>query len=528
MRGISSTFISYKFSRGGLSRLRVSAPVLLVFGFLLAWVNPAQGKRCQTTLEVSYDYDQIEPQGVLPATPATAMDFAASKIPPGKCGVQKGLEYIDVYRTNKSYVTIGGDKFEFIPLLLTDKWVFDPKRNCYAVKILPACVRDRVKQQDGSYDILLSALPDERSLRKTIRIEANGRVVSDSSEAQFFIVPFTFKRKPLPDHLQNEAEKTSCAGVSAARCRLIRSYAIEWFLIERLRTLRRPAQAKTVRAEDVAYFNAFINRQMSTPGKTVTDFIVRNEISDGSAYALTDAILGSSGISFGAHQIDMYSNTKVADRQLFYDALTELYGKSNVQTHKDLLDRVCIDDPKERKCRNGYRRPLREFRVKELAMLYGTDWALIDAALRAPAAKDRYNNHFLTYIKDSEVEFQRYSMLPIVRRHPWLGFYLMDVDNQQGQDDRDILLKELRSIAVKLQLNNTASPPNKAEGDDIKASVLKFKLADGWGSKKPCDVFRRVENVITTVAKYYKPPQAWPGLVLTPDQRKQYNACNAR
>lgn len=466
-----------------MRKFQCEAVVLALFLSFPAIASGAPKKVCEIPVEVDADLKSDQATGNLhPSSEPGDSDFNF-KITGDVCG--KGTSLLDTFEKTKVTVKSGRNRFDFIPILLTDKREF----NCYAVKVRSACVAAPSLRPGGGFAIEMSASKSATSARSTATVSAGGEVSYESGNSQFFLVPYKHGNAAWPELVRKAISEHKCR--SSSTCRYEQTYVAEWQYLERLRIRRRlkPLSQTDVQT-DRAEFRAYVDGSISGIKKTVQKFIVDNEIGgDSSPYELQDAVLADSGPSFGAHQIDIATNGG-SDVERFRQILAHQYQRSADPADAALWSRISA---------RVYERPVRAYKAALLANLY-QDWIPINRALRSPFGKEAYNKGYVDYLASVEKQFLKlHASEAYIRKYPWVGFLLIDIDNQYNGNSQSI--KNFRALA-------SAS----ANSDEFIGKVREHVL--GWtyakrGRTSHCDAQRRIRNVIIATNTHYPAGGPW-------------------
>lgn len=464
--------------------------VSIIFVFFLVCVSANAQSRLQCDVQFEADFDikrgfQPERLDVLPTTQKY-------------CGFETNFYYglNDALQTR----LVNGKPFSFIPVYLHNK---DYKQQalsetrCYATNVVPACVTTE-NRPDGGINVTLT-----RNRRGegavVIKVDRDHKIEYPAGNADLFIIP---KTRSSFDALRERIRKYECR---SRYCEHEKLYAVEWYLIDTLRIMRR---IKLSNAEDKGDFLEFlrsVDAALAGRKKVIHTFIIANEIGNTTPYGLIDAVIAESGLSFGAHQIDLGGNS-TADIGVFRAAIDDAYGKSESSEHKSLISRINA---------GVYYRPLRRFRVAELSTLYNLDWRPMTIALRAPSARDRYNKKYIEYLEREDATYQNLvGSEAVVRRYPWTGFLLIDTKNQYGGFNESLV--QLKSLAAQ-NLRRQLGALTFEEDNGLKQKILDWKLLSKYGRENTCDLLRRYIIVMDAVSihmpdlknrRYFQPSAA--------------------
>ncbi|MEA2895474.1 MAG: hypothetical protein QOJ84_1089 [Bradyrhizobium sp.] len=449
--------------------------VPLVFSVTAA--DAASNDKCSLVSEVTFDLvtdktstDKLDPVAI------GSFDF---NFTPAASDCGKSSSLLDTYKTGRVSVKSKGRQFNFVPVFISDK----TKYNCYAVKARTACYSNPVSDEDGGFSIKLKASKSSTAAFANIKVNKNGAVIYPSSNTQFFLLHDQADAKSLASTFEDRlGAEFKCS--REIDCDYQRTYFLEWLLLNKLRSARPPAPPAGAELDaDRTYFFQNVGNSVTGVKKVIQTFIINNEIGTSSPYALGDAVLADSGPSFGSHQIDIATNSS-GDVAAFREILTAFYKTdANSQTIK-MLNRV----------KSGvYEKPIREYRVATLGNLY-SDWPMLDRALRSDVGKKRYNQVYVKYLQSVEATFQELkSENQFIAKYPWVGFYLIDIDNQYGGSDES---KEKFRTAADMA-NDPADFVNR-----VQEIMLSYKYSRS-SQRAACDTKRRLRNVIVAANDYF-------------------------
>ncbi|QWG24064.1 hypothetical protein KMZ93_03805 [Bradyrhizobium sediminis] len=396
----------------------------------------------------------------------------------GPCGLDSSI--LKTYKNVQASVTVKGQRFDFMPILITDKRRF----NCYAVKLRAACiVTQPTANDDGGFTIELKAARRPTAVSTKVTVSRDGKIAYPESNTQFFLLRDGLGSNSLANHIDRRlGEEFQCS--EPANCAYQRTYFIEWLLLNKFRVVRAPPPVRGADlADDRKYFFEKIGNSVSGIKRVVQTFIMENEIGTTSPYALGDAVLADSGPSFGSHQIDIATNSG-GEVAAFREILNNAYGASRDARLIELLSRIRS---------KLYERPIREFKTGALRTFY-SDWPLIDGALRSDSGKARYNSLYVDYLASVEREFERLKRdNSFVAIYPWAGFYLIDIKNQYGSNEgsRALFATAARQAANPIDFVNRVSK-----------IVLSYQYSRR-SHQAACDTKRRLKNVIRATNAHY-------------------------
>jgi hypothetical protein len=294
----------------------------------------------------------------------------------------------------------------FIPIMLTNKWQFA----CNAVRSRIACVDASYEARSDRTRITFSTRRGGAAETTSIEFGADefdrvgGRIDKLITHPQFTVVPEFSGSERVADNIADagRVQTRECMkrGRSRAACLRQATFYADAKLQETARRYRNPRRDNSpgALAGDSARIVDFLRAHgLDRVEEQWLLFlaIAANEvgltIEDGKAgakdpiYGLSDAVDYDSGLTFGAHQIDLGSS---GDRELrlFWDVIGAYRA-----THPDaVLDEAEIK-------RNCLQLPLRTMTVAALALTYRSAPKLT-VALRSPEGVEAYNERLLSYL----------------------------------------------------------------------------------------------------------------------------------
>lgn len=470
-----------RYSRGGVFFGR-SLPLWLICVLTVAFASSIDAfakKDCAIPIEVDFDV-KVDEENVTAIRPRVAQepeDFNF-KTSGAACGI--GSSLLDSF-TSKLTVTRGTKQFEFIPLLLTDK----SKSHCYAAKVRTACFKEPSKLPNGGFEIELRASESPRSTKTIVRADSDGKLTYEANNSQFYLMTYS---KPFATGLTDALQTYKCT--PARPCVYDKTYFIEWQFLERLRIVRRLSIGKPEARQDLDLFYGSVGANLSGSKKVVQTFIAANEVGSTSPYELQDAVLADSGPSFGLHQIDIATNTG-DDIAVFREIVSKHYETAT--DPNTVATRLRVQQ-------GLYQRPIREYKTSALATLY-RDWIPINAALRSDFGKKRYNAVYIKYLDKAAKQFEELARKhTYVRKYPWVGFLLVDIDNQYNGNS----LSQVRFGEIASRTNSAAQFIT-----GVRDEMLGWTYA-GRGPAAYCDVQRRIRNVLLAANQHYPQNGPWP------------------
>lgn len=326
----------------------------------------------------------------------------------------------------------------FIPILLTNKSRFA----CNAVRSRIACVQASYDSQNDRTRITFSSQAGGGG--ETTRIEfgadefarLDGRIDKLIADPRFTIVPEFSQNEPVARDIAQagRVQEQAClkSGHSRAHCARQASFYADAKLQEAARRYRNPRRDSSPDAisADGARIVAFLRKNgIDRIEEQWLLFlaIAANEVglrlADGQVsvkepiYGLSDAVDYDSGLTFGAHQIDLGANGD-RDLRLFWDVI-DAYRAA----HPD----SALDDAEIR--RSCLQLPLRLMTVAALALTYRAAPKLT-TALRSPEGAEAYNRHLLSYLA-AEAQLTA-SKSGLFRHSMIMRMLFSDLKNQTG------------------------------------------------------------------------------------------------
>jgi hypothetical protein len=295
---------------------------------------------------------------------------------------------------------------EFIPVLLTNKSRFA----CNAVRSRVACIDASYDAQTDRTRITFSSRRSAGAQTTSIEFGADelakvdGRIGALITHPQFTIVPEFSGSEPVARTIAeaSRVQEQECirSGRSRAACSRQAMFYTDAKLQEAARRYRNPRRDSSpdALAEDSARIVAFLKaNDIDRIEERWLLFlaIAANELGlklvDGAAstkepiYGLSDAVDYDSGLTFGAHQIDLGASTDRGLR-LFWEVI-----KAYRTAHPD----AALDEAEIK--HSCLELPLRLMTVEALALTYRSAPKLT-AALRSAEGVEAYNRRLLSYL----------------------------------------------------------------------------------------------------------------------------------
>jgi hypothetical protein len=298
-----------------------------------------------------------------------------------------------------------------IPLLLTNKTDFA----CNAVQSRVACV-------DVSHDLATDRTRIRFSSRRTGPAETTtiefgatelgrveGRIDDLISHPQFALIPAIVNGKSVTDKILAAAKQKqqSCLDQdhhAAARCVSLARFQADAYMQEAMRRFRNPKHDSSLQviAKDGENIVAFLKSRgidrieekwilfLSIAGNEVGPKVSDNGVVAGTydpIYGLSDAVYDNSGLTFGAHQIDLGAN---GDREvkLFWDVIDAYSARhSDPAVASAKAARDCVD------------LPLRLMTIGALGITYRAS-SRMTVAMRSAEGVDEYNRRLLDWLTE--------------------------------------------------------------------------------------------------------------------------------
>jgi hypothetical protein len=439
------------------------------------WIRDSAG-----TVEEPFDLSQPLPK-ITPSTPSTLRSH---------CGMQTRL--LDTIDDGVIRVSLPGEKSNaFIPLHLSDK---TGGYYCTAIRPKVACVTEARTSTDGSIELLLRTLPSGAASEARITVGRDGIVTSGSLHPEFALMQIPRKIKgenfDVRDLIRKAAQDVDCTGKTARDCLADRQYAVERRAMEFVRIDRRVRLGKPDIVSDV---RGFLTKYSPLTGDRALAHraIVVNEIgvtSDpekayASPYEVLDAVLSASGPSFGAHQVDVGSNTG-SEREPFRAAMKRIAERPNADPEFKRIEAT-----------RGFERPGREYDTKTL-VIFHTSMAALTAELRTDGGRLAVDGTYDGYLVRAAGCFARLR----ARGEPFISsrfamLYVVDVANQSGPTrGKNVALKALAATAE-------GKSPAQAE-----QAMIDYIMSLKPGAPERQDVQRRVDDIRAVIKEWGAKP----------------------
>ena len=344
----------------------------------------------------------------------------------------------------------------FIPLLLTNK---DGKFACNAVKSRIACV-------DSSYDPTTNRTTIKFSTRRTGTPETStivigpedisahqGRVDDFISHAQFALLPAKFLKDnkdidvlaTVNAAVQKDKDQcTAVPGQTRNKCLKRTITRSDSLMQETLRNYRNPKHVTTAanRKKEAEGLISFLKSKgidkkleqwvlLLSIAKNEVGLEVKNASVDAydPIYEMSDAIADNSGLSFGAHQVDIGANSG-DDVSMFWSILDRYKAQQS--------DAVLTEAKAMASC---VQLPLRYMTVKALQLTYRAAPSM-SKATGSQDGVDTYNaslEQFLSKSTSSAANLDGFFKKSLMAR-----VWYIDIDNQSGHPER--LVKGMNEV----------------------------------------------------------------------------------
>ncbi|MES5486499.1 hypothetical protein QMZ05_27390, partial [Bradyrhizobium sp. INPA03-11B] len=360
------------------------------------------------------------------------------------CGLGSSSLYPNLQAGAEMRIRLPGNKCgTFIPLLLTNKTDFA----CNAIQTRIACV-------DASYDANTDRTKLKLSTRRTGNSESttiefgapelaqhDGRLSDLVNHPQFTIIPASINGASVTKTLLEivRSLEKDCNGSrrhSAAECARLARFQADAKMQEVTRRYRNPRHdsSKDAIVQDGERIVAFLREKHIDAIEeqwilflSIAANEVGLQVKDGTVttydpiYAVSDAIYGNSGLSFGAHQIDLGANDD-SEVKLFWDVI-DAYKSQHPDANLDqaAMAKNCVD------------LPMRLMTVGALAMTYRTA-PNMTIALRSGEGFEEYNERLLSYLAE-ETKATR-GLSGLFRKSMILRVLFSDLKNQVGSGSR--------------------------------------------------------------------------------------------
>lgn len=371
-----------------------------------------------------------------------------------------------------------------LPLLVTDK---DQGFRCNAVRSRVACIRNiRTDGEDTIIKLGARAsgptsegeirIPSDTSQRTPLYAHRNG-------EPLFALLPaqITYGGDPksvvnfITEEITKGEAKCRSNGNGQAHCAQEKAFHAERMVQEVLRRAWSPTSlvSEDDRKLDKDAFMAMVERHLGNDADLDTQalfkVIVENEIGKDSPYQVTDAVLGKSGPSWGAHQIDIGANDQ-PEIDLFWRAIED-NRPSNPNLDKALAMKACLSAP------------VRYYFTTQLRQFYESVAGMNDS-LRTSPGKETYDARFKDWLKEGIDKAKK--LKGLFKASPFARLYYLDVLNQFGAGKA----QQLRVAGEGYSPSSLESCSTVKSGENRLVSTL--ISSTGYS---PSDINRRVKHL---------------------------------
>lgn len=330
----------------------------------------------------------------------------------------------------------------FIPILLTNKI---ESFACNAVFSRIACVDVSRDERSATTTVTLSTQRKPKGDGVTVAINSQNvelflnNTSSLVTHPQFVLLPAKINEKDVISRTLadlKEWEKSCGTKADAASCKRLLRVKADAFMQEWMRTYLNPGRQSTKagrlreaemlieflksngvsseqKQEAWLYFLVIAKNEV---GLDLTD--ERLKIGRDPIYGLSDAVKDSSGLSFGAHQIDLGANSE-SDVQIFWNVLasySQNFADKSIEQAKE--NRKCVE------------LPLRLMPIQSLGALYRVAPKLT-TALGSDGGRAAYNRYILTYLKETTASAHKLGGL--FKQSMLARFLFIDKENHFGK-----------------------------------------------------------------------------------------------
>jgi hypothetical protein len=425
-------------------------------------------------------------------------DSVAPVATTAKCGLGSSAIHTSLKSGAAMRIKLPGNKCgAFIPILLTNKTDFA----CNAVQSRVACVDVSHDARTDRTSIRFSARRARNTETTTIEFGAaelarhDGRISDLISHPQFTIVPALTAGTPLTKTIlgATSAQEKDCNDRrrhSPAECARLARFQADANMQEAIRRHRNPRHdsPKPVIAKDGEDLVTFLrSKRVDKIQEQWILFLsiaaneVGLELKDSGPttydpiYGVSDAVYANSGLSFGAHQIDLGAN-EGRELKLFWDVIDAYKAQHpDAVLDKAEITQNCID------------LPLRLMTVGALALTYQAA-PRMTVALRSAEGSGEYNRRLMAYLAEE---------VRITGAKPGLFVSSMvtrvlfsDLKNQIGTGSR---IKALADKVVTDGTNLNSCSDIVAAEDSILATLIWKDVKDQ--SKGKTAYAKRYENI---------------------------------
>jgi hypothetical protein len=384
-----------------LSKVLAASTAAFIAVALTARAAPAPTDKCLL--------DWVESELPSEVRPAAGNSAPSASTTSQVCGY--GTSFLNTYRHGKNSfaVSAAGQTFRFMPLALYNKL---DSSYCDRIKIRNACYEIRSSEGNLSIRLYDKDLPDKGFADFAIMrdghlvIRSDGRLSQIHREFALIRSEYTTteggRSIVIPSRIDDRIvafrnKAKSCGGGAPKKCLSGLEATAENMALERLRSERFPRLPDPDVRRDLDEMDRFIG-SVGQDRKIIHEMMLRNELGKGqSPYALSDASIENSGLSFGVRQLDIAGGDEAAER-IFASNLADFETASDwngLTPHKRF-----VYGP-------SFRVPIRKYTVAQLTMLHQAVPAL-QKAMRTEIARRRYNAHHSSFLT---AERRRYAAL---------------------------------------------------------------------------------------------------------------------
>jgi hypothetical protein len=385
------------------------------------------------------DAADLRAAGEDPENPAgaPAKDVSRPRTRIGTCGW--GTELLRTLRAGAKLLSLPNGQ-AYYPILLTDK---ESGWRCNHLKVRIACIGRIEPVAEGTRVTLTSdPKPPYGVPPETILVSDGGQVRYQNNLGHFMLVARTNKKgNDIGDQIAQKAEGTPCGHYKP--CWKKRLAVAERLMIERIRAYRqgqvglsheerlRDAQTLLKDYEDLTGDKLLLHRAI-----ILNEIGVDESHAVESPFALSDAVAGASGPSFGAHQIDVGTKldakkNESSERILFRRVVHTQLGSDRDPGLRRLAApaRANVDTAK-----GHLEKPIREYDIRTFAAFYRA-MPLITRDLRTDPRRREYYalyNRFLERGAGCMASLRQRG--GIFATSGFARVYVIDVKNQFGED----------------------------------------------------------------------------------------------
>lgn len=346
-----------------------------------------------------------------PVASAGADSLAASK---RVCG--HGTSFLHTYGSARNLIPVptGGKTLYLMPLALYPKDLDDDY--CDNIKIRNACYRWSADRR--SLTLSDPAVPADGEA--TFTVAENGVT---GLYQKFALIQIDPKRITERVEAFQKSTKSCQANPRSRKCRSGVEAAAENFALERLRQQRFPSIGDW--PGERKDLESALGPLSPTPS-IIHQMMMANELGPNkSPYALTDAGVEYSGVSYGVRQLDIgggaENKPEPGAREIFLRNLGD-FARRPEWRRLSTRHRQFVTAP-------TFQQPVRKFTPLQLLMLHQAAPILNDA-MRTPAAKQRYNAHHKKFLADETRHYAELRQRCLFKDSRYLTLAAIDRRNQ--------------------------------------------------------------------------------------------------